>query len=513
MTAGQKTASEITALLKARNALLWVSSPEEGRAERGVIDAAAAAKYECALWDCAAGVTDALGKELFPGEGTQDVASMLARVRDSKKRAVWVLKDIAPWLRDPNVMRALRNLARSLPSSAATEARSIVVLSPTADIPPELSDHAIAVKWPLPDRAEIATILDQSIESLPGAVSDGERDAAIEAAVGLTAEAAASCYAKSLVTQKRRIVPAVISAEKRRVINQSKGIEWFEPDPRGLDAIGGLDNLKPWLLARKGAFTQEARDFGLPVPKGMMLIGVPGCGKSLSAKATATAFECPLLRADFGSAQSKWVGESQANIRGVFAVAEAVGKCVLWIDEIEKALAGATSGAADGGVAADALGTFLQWMQEKTGPVFVIATANDVTKLPPELLRKGRWDELFFVDLPTASERREIATVVLKKYKRDASAIALDEVVAATDGFTGAEIDALAPEALFTAFADGKRDIRTSDLLAAARATVPLSKTAADKIAALREWAKGRARPASRGETQVAARSGRALDM
>jgi SpoVK/Ycf46/Vps4 family AAA+-type ATPase len=268
-----------------------------------------------------------------------------------------------------------------------------------------------------------------------------------------------------------------------------------------------LDHLKAWLGARQGAFTERARAFGLPSPKGMFLVGVPGCGKSLLAKATATAFSCPLLRADFGGAQSKWVGESQENIRRVFKLAETIGKCVLWVDEIEKALAGATSGAADGGVSADALGAFLSWMQERRGQVFVIATANDVSKLPPELLRKGRFDEMFFVDLPSKSEAREILSVSLRKFGRDPSSVDVNAVAAACEGFTGSEIDAIIPDALFTAFADGERALTTDDLLTAARAVTPLSRTAADKINGLREWSKGKARPASRLDSGDAQKS------
>lgn len=530
-TAGQKVAADVTALLRARNALLWVVTPEETRVERALIEAAAKANYETRLWDCIAGVTNGAGEEVPPGTTAQDPAAMLAAIRNSKERAVWVLRDLHQFLKDPFVLRAIRNLAKTLPMSPMDEARTIIVLTPSSEVPPELIDHAIVVKWQLPDREEIADVFDTAISGLePNAYDTDEkraaraalyaealsvREAAIEAAVGLSTEAASACYSKSLVTQKKRVVPSIIAAEKRRVINREKGIEWFDPDPRGLDALGGLDNLKPWLLSRKAGFTQRARDYGLPLPKGVFLTGVAGCGKSLAAKATATAFDCPLLRADFGGAQSKWVGESQQNIRAVFAVAEAVGRCVLWIDEIEKALAGATGGAADGGVSADALGTFLTWMQERKGAVFVIATSNDVSKLPPELLRKGRWDDLFFVDLPTESERREILSVSLTKYKRQNANVDITSVARACAEFTGAEIDALVPEAMFKAFADDERDITTSDLIVAVDNTTPMAKTSKEKVDALREWAKRtQARPASKPEVVTAnKKGGRVLDM
>lgn len=510
---------ELSALLRARSSLIWIVSPEEKRVERAVIEAAGRAKLDVRLWDCADGVRTSGGIRWTEGGAGQDIGGTLAAVAGSETPAAWVLRDIGFWLKDPNILRALRNLARSLPSES--KQRAVVCIAPTKDMPPELVDHAIVLDWPLPDRAEIGRILDNSLRGLPedvwaGALASEDRDAAIEAAVGLTAEGAATCYTKSLVTQGRRIVPAAVSAEKRRIVNQSSGVEWFDPDPRGLAAIGGLDLLKRWLERRKDGFSERARAFGLPVPKGVFLTGIAGCGKSLTAKATATAFGCPLLRADLGAAQSKWVGESQANIRKVFAVAESVGRCVLWIDEIEKALAGATSGAADGGVSADVLNVLLTWMQEKTAPVFVIATSNDVSKLPPELLRKGRFDELFFVDLPTPREREDILRVTLGKLNElhRTAPLVHSEVVAACADFTGSEVAELVTAALHTAFEDGERAITTSDLVTAARLTVPLSKTMADKVRELREWAKTRARRASLDATiEVVDQDVRKLDI
>jgi SpoVK/Ycf46/Vps4 family AAA+-type ATPase len=371
------------------------------------------------------------------------------------------------------------------------------------------------VDWPLPDRAEIASILDSVIAALPDDIRDsaapnGTREAAIDAAVGLTAEEAQACYARSLV-QSRKIVPRDVSLEKRRVISREKVLEWYDPISGGLDAVGGLDLLKSWLVSRRAAFTREARAYGLPAPKGALLVGIPGCGKSLTAKAIATAWGVPLLRLDLGALKSKWVGDSEANIRKALKVAETVAPCVLWLDEIEKALSGATQGAADGGVSADALGTILSWMQERQGDVFVVATANDVRALPPELLRKGRFDELFFVDLPTTSERAAIVAAALRAHNRTES-IDLQAVARACQDFTGSEIAALVPDALYTAFSDGARPLSTADLVAAAGATVPLARTSADRIQAVRDWARGRARSASSPE-ESSAQSVRSLDL
>lgn len=513
MNAAQVNA-DITALLRARHTLLWIQAREEVRIERALIGAAGDARFPVWFWDCSigGGIKDAEGNVLT---SVQDPSSALAWFAERKDRAVLVMRDLHGWF-DPVVLRTLRTMARSLQVVAnPSEARAIVLLTPPRDVPPELSG-ATVIEYPLPDRAEVAQILADTIKALPealqaGAAPNGTRDAAIDAALGLTGDAVANCYARSLVTSKR-VDPALVSSEKRRVIARASGLTWYDPDPRGLDAIGGLDLLKPWLVARRAAFSARARAFGLPTPKGALLVGVPGCGKSLTAKAIASAWQMPLLRGDLVATQSKYVGESGANIREMFKIAETVAPCILWIDEIEKALAGAMGPPGDNGVATDALGTLLSWMQERTAPVFVIATANDVRGLPPELLRKGRFDELFWVDLPTTTERLEILVATLKAHNRTADGLLMNEIARATDGFTGAEIAALVPDALFTAFADGERAITTADLCAAAATVAPLSKTAAEKIAELRAWAKGRARPASTPESTAAALA-RTLDL
>lgn len=517
---GQRAAADVAALLRARNPLLWIVTREEGRAERLLMESAQAAQYEPRFWDCATGVTKYDGSPAREGGGASctDPAAVFTAIRDSNARQVWILRDMPAWFRDPNILRQCRSLARSLPLAQRNQARAIILLTPVNEVPPELAGHAIVIEWPLPDRAEIGAILDAAIASLPPelrteAAPNGTREAAIDAAVGLTAEEAQSCYAKSLVST-RAIDPATVATEKKRVIAREKVLEWFDPVPGGLDAVGGLDLLKGWLMGRRAAFSPAARAYGLPAPKGVMLVGVPGCGKSLTAKAVATAWAMPLLRLDMGALRSKWVGDSEANIRKALRVAEAVAPCVLWLDEIEKALGGATQGAADGGVSADALGAVLSWMQDRAGSVFVVATANDVSVLPPELLRKGRFDELFFIDLPNASERFDILRAALSSYGRGNAMSAQDRerIAQAAQDFTGAEIAALVPDALFTAFADGARELREPDFLAAIARTVPLARTATEKIAALRAWAKERARRASSIETKQAA-TGRTLDI
>jgi SpoVK/Ycf46/Vps4 family AAA+-type ATPase len=518
-------AADVAALLRARNPLLWVITIEEQRVERCLIEAAAAAGYLARTWDVAQGVADISGNP-EPAIGGPDPSEPLRAIRNRASRATercaWIMRDLPVWLAGvpgASVLRQLRNLARELPGAPRESAQAVIVLTASTDIPIELSGLATVIEWPLPDRAEIAAYFDAAIEALPDtlrgqAAPDGVRDAAIDAAVGLSGEEAAAYYAKSLV-QLRRIDPAMVAREKRRVIARERVLEWHDPIPAGLDAVGGLDSLKTWLQSRSVAYSPDARAYGLPAPKGALLVGVPGCGKSLTAKAVATAWGVPLLRIDLGALKSKFVGESEANLRKAFKTIEAIGRCVVWLDEIEKALQGATSGSADGGVSADALGAFLSWMQERRNEAFVIATANDVESLPPELLRKGRFDDVWFVDLPAPRERAAILEAALRAHGRDPNGIGdTGNVIAACEGFTGSEIAALVPDALFTAFADGKREIVVGDLLAAAGTVTPLGKTAAEKISRLREWAKGRARPATSNIAEMSGRKrARALDL
>lgn len=518
---GQMVAADVAALLRARNPLIWVTTREESRVESLLYEAAASAGYEVVYWDVAQGVTTPSG--VAAGVGGPDPMETLNALRgaatDGTTRRVWVFRDLPVWIgggvQGASCLRAVRNLARYLPSVPRERAQAIIVLSPSADVPPELSSVASVIDWPLPDRAEVGAILDAAIGALPvelqaTAAPNGARESAIDAAIGLSGDEAAACYAKSLVSTKR-IEPGLVAAEKKRVIAREKVLDWYDPLADGLDAVGGLENLKTWLVARKSAYSKEARAYGLPAPRGAMLVGVPGCGKSLTAKAIATNWGVPLLRLDLGALKSKFVGDSEGNLRRALRTIEAVGRCVVWLDEIEKALAGATQGAADGGVSSDALGTILSWMQERQGESFVIATANDVSALPPELLRKGRFDEIWFIDLPTPHERMSVLASALKTHKRAPFTSAA--LVEATDKFTGAEIAAIVPDAMFAAFADKGRDVTEQDILNAASTVVPLATTAKEKITALRLWAQTRARAASKVEITQSGPTARRLDV
>lgn len=519
--------ADISALLKARNPLLWIVSPEELRVERALIGVAGSLNMRPLFWDVADGLTNADGSDEDPR--LTDPVEALKSIGDTSSggRVLYVMRDLHNWM-DPVVKRTLRSLARKLQGVPEKRARAVVILSSSSEVPPELVGQATIIDWPLPDRVEMGKILDEVVESVPDDVRDaviesvknGNREAAIDAAVGLTAANAENAYAHSVVTQ-RKIDPALVAAEKKRVVSQAQGIEWYDPDPRGLDAIGGLDLLKDWLGSRKEALGPEARAYGLPAPKGMVLLGPPGTGKSQTAKSVATAWGLPLLRLDVGGLKSKYVGDSEQNIRQVFKVVDSVAPCILWLDEIEKALAGSTGAQGDGGVASDQLNFLLGWLQDRSSNVFVIATANDVKVIAesaPELLRKGRWDALWFIDLPTSKERAEILVTALRHYDRDPALLAdepavVSEIVAATEKFSGAEIDALIPDALYKAFAEGKRPLTAKDILIAAEETQPLAETAKEKIDFLRDWAERRTRFASTPEAKTTTAARRRMEL
>ena len=418
----------------------------------------------------------------------------LKAIDDLPKKTIVLLRDFHLFLEetDPIVLRKLKD-ALSLGKS---NSRHLVIVGCRLCLPPELEREIIVVEFPLPGKAQLGTALDGILESaaLP-ALGAESREAVLEAASGMTTIEAENAFALSVVEEKI-VAPAVVAREKGKAVKKNGLLEIIET-PESLDCIGGLDVLKTWLLKRKDAFTRRATDYGLPAPKGLLILGVAGTGKSLTAKATAKVSGVPLLKLDAGRLFASLVGQSESNLRAVVQTAEAVAPCVLWIDEIEKGFSGSrSSGATDGGTSARVLGSFLSWMQEKKAPVFVTATANDVSQLPPEMLRKGRWDELFFVDLPNQAEREAIWSIQIGKYGRKPADFDLVQLARATDGLTGSEIESVFVEALFAGF---DRNAEPNDLTVAQVLTdfVPLSKLMAEQMTALRSWAKGRARLAT----------------
>lgn len=414
-----------------------------------------------------------------------------------------VLEDFHPYSESNNPVniRYIREMMR--PQNFAGNYKKAIILSaPSKFIPEELSKELPVIEVDLPDRDTIEVIADSVVKEYQDYCMDSQiTPKLLESALGLTVMEARLAFAKAII-QKRKLteeeIPLIIG-EKEQIIKKSGLLEYFHPIEY-LTNVGGLDNLKEWIHKRGQAYSDEARNFGLNIPRGVLLLGVPGCGKSLTAKAIANEWKFPLLRFDLGKVFGGIVGESERNIRYALDVAKTISPCVLWIDEIEKGLSGSqSSGRTDGGTSARVFGTFLTWMQEKKEPVFVVATANDISSLPPELLRKGRFDEIFFVDLPSAKERENIFNIHLKNKNRDAKILELnmEELVKKTEGFSGAEIEEVVNEALFNAYANEQKDLQMKNLLDCIAETSPLSRTMAETIANLRKWAEQRARMAS----------------
>jgi ATP-dependent 26S proteasome regulatory subunit len=491
------SAREIEDLVKARYPVLYIVSSEEQRVERALKDMALRREYKLAAWSITKGFVPIAGEHR--GGDVKDPLKALDHIMGVEGRALFVLRDFHAFMDNPQVVRKLRDLAHGLKETK----KSVLLLSAVMKIPPELEKEVAVIDYDLPNRAELDKVIDEALQLLPpntdpGIAATGEgRERIVEAALGLTFVEAQNVMAKSIVRNKTFDVPTILG-EKKHIIRKSGILEYYEAE-ESLEGIGGLEILKSWLQKRRNAFTQHARDFGLPLPKGILLIGVPGCGKSLTAKAVGAAWQMPLLRLDVGKIFGGLVGASEENIRKALKTAEAVAPCILWLDEMEKGFSGtASSGQTDGGTTSRVFGTFVTWMQEKTAPVFVIATANNVHQLPPELLRKGRFDEIFFVDLPTREERKSIFDIHLKKKKRDPGELGIDlgKLVDAAPDFSGAEIEQAVISALYDAF-DAGTNLGTDGLLTSLREIVPLAVTMQEGIASMREWSKTRARLAS----------------
>ena len=489
--------TELETLIRARYPIIYIVSWEEKRVEEALRAITKARNKKMYQWTVTQGmVLNPLNRD----EGTRDPLAALDFVMESRDQAVFLFKDFHPFLNDQSLVRRLRDLTYALKTSYKT----LILLSPVLKLPAELEKEITVVDYALPSLEDLGRLLDSIIESVKAnpqvqtTLTTEEREQVLQAALGLTATEAENVFAKSLV-ERRKFDTDVILSEKEQIIRKSAILEYYRTSEAFAD-VGGLDLLKDWMDKRTVAFTEKARDYGLPSPKGILILGVQGCGKSLSSKAIASLWKLPLLRMDVGKIFGGIVGQSEENIRKAIRVAESTAPNIVWIDELEKGFSGTqSSGISDGGTTARVFGTFLAWLQDKTAPCFVVATANDVTALPPELLRKGRFDEIFFVDLPGEAERQEIFTIHLKKRRRDPANFDLDALAKATNGYSGAEIEQAVISAMYDAF-NQDRDITTQDILTAARQSIPLSETMKEKIDLLRYWAETRARPASSAE-------------
>ena len=443
-------------------------------------------------------VTDGLQRldiELEPQLHNADPPDVLRHIRAVSKPGIYVLLDFHHYLQDPVIIRLVKDICMRY----AEIPRQLVLLSHELSLPDELAGFAARFDMALPNEAERETIVKRIAREYatenPGTRVRTDPKAyamLIQNLAGLTDRDTEQLARNAIFHDgviSRSDLPGVMQA-KYELLNRG-GILQYEYDTTQFAEVGGLSNLKRWLELRKPAFLADDGAAHLDKPKGVLLIGVQGCGKSLAAKATAGIFDLPLLRLDFASLYNKYHGETEKTLRDSLQTADVMAPCVLWIDEIEKGLAGRGG---ETGTTQRVLGTFLTWMAEKNGSVFVVATANDISALPPELVRKGRFDELFFVDLPRAKVRRRIFEIHLDLRGQDPGAIDLDSVTEAAKGFSGAEIEQAIVSALYAAHAHGA-ELATGHLIEELRNTQPLSVVMSERIAALREWASGRTVP------------------
>jgi hypothetical protein len=477
------SADELRVLLRSGWRVLALETFEEERALQLLERVASAQGGACLPWSVARGLEGS-------GRGAGSLEAGLAAIAESEAPALFVLLDAQRLLHDPLAVRRLRDLLPQL----GTRRQALVLVGPVIEVPVELAREVGRIELPLPNAVELQALFSRLLEKGSGGDSDPELlDDAARGALGLTSAEAARVFRRAcrLAGGLGEAAVAEIVRDKRRALRRTPALSFHDAED-GLGQVGGLGELKRWLAERRRAFTEEARRFGLPVPRGLLLLGVQGCGKSLCAKSVAREWRFPLLRLDLASAFATSDQRPEMAMREAAQVAESLAPAVLWIDEIEKGFAASASDPSSSRV----FGSFLTWLSEKQSPVFVVATANDVAQLPPELLRRGRFDELFFVDLPTLAERSEILNIHLRKRGRDPRHYRVAELAEQAERFTGAELEQAVTAALYTAFAES-RDLEEDDIANALTETVPIYDTYEERIKELRDWARNRARAAS----------------
>ena len=525
------TLERLKILLSSSTPIVVMETVEEMRAVRLVRAACSSLNLATFEWSIASGLIRCGSDvgELVPETGfsattvghdqsgaqglynSKEPAQALSNLEAMSLEAAFVLKDFHRHMEDPVVVRRLRDVGQKF----STNRRTVIITAPSITIPAELRCLVEFLELPLPDKLRLRQIIDEmsvrvgKTRSLKRTLDSAGLDAMANNLRGLTEEEAERAASQAIVTRygvTSETVTDVLQA-KKELLRRSGMLEFI--DVTGNDAtrsgaaenlagVGGLDNLKRWLAQRRGTWEDAARDFGLEPPRGAIILGVQGCGKSMCARAIAGEWKLPLVKFDTAAIYDKYIGETEKRIQKVFRVAEGLAPCVFWIDELEKVFAGSgpDSASVDAGVSSRILAAFLSWMQDRKAPVFVAATCNNVTVLPPELIRKGRFDELFFVDLPNQAERKQIIAIHLMRRKRNPAEFDLERVAAAAKGYSGAEIEAVVQTALYAAFSS-KQAVSTQGLLDALKATVPLSITRSEEIEELRAWARLRAVPAS----------------
>jgi SpoVK/Ycf46/Vps4 family AAA+-type ATPase len=486
---------DLELLLRARYPLIYIPTCEEERAEQVIAQCAEnLGNRAIYTWDFVEGYQGNLNEAGTARRMPLQALELLEKLPESAP-AIFILRDFHRFLEDVGVARKLRNLVRRLKS----QPKNLIILAPLLSIPLDLTEVVTVVEFPLPTGSEIRAELERLLSATGTVLTGSGLDELVRSCQGLSMERIRRVMARSIAThgQVRSEDVDLVLEEKRQTIRQTQILDFY-PATERISDIGGLDNLKDWLLRRGNAFSERAQQYGLPHPRGLLLAGIQGTGKSLTAKAIAHHWHLPLLRLDVGRLFAGLVGESESRTRQMIQVAEALAPCVLWIDEVDKAFSG-LDGRGDSGTANRVFGTVITWLAEKTTPVFVVATANNVHALPPELIRKGRFDEIFFVGLPHQAERKAIFEVHLSHLRPHSfKNYDLERLAYETPDFSGAEIEQTLVEAMHLGFSYD-RDFTTEDILEAASQIIPLARTAPEQIERLQSWAAaGRARPASR---------------
>ena len=485
---------EFSLLLRACYPLIYIPTTEEERLEKAIAQIVEKlGNRNVYIWDFVNGYQENPNNAGFGKRNPLQALEFITKI-PAKAGGVFILRDFHRFLDDISISRQLRNLARVLKS----QAKNVIILAPQIQIPAELTEVLTVVDFPLPTSPEIKIEIERLIAATGQPVSNKLADELVRSARGLSLERIRRVLTRAIASHGKIEAEDVelILEEKRQSIRQTQILDFY-PTTEQISDIGGLDNLKSWLLRRGGAFSEKARAYGLPNPRGLLLVGIQGTGKSLTAKAIAHHWHLPLLRLDVGRLFAGLVGESESRTRQTIELAEALAPCILWIDEIDKGFAG-LDGKGDSGTTSRVFGTFITWLAEKKTPVFVVATANNIRALPPEMLRKGRFDEIFFVGLPNQNEREAIFKVHLAKLRpHNLGNYDLKRLGYETPDFSGAEIEQIIIEAMHIGFSQ-QRDFTTDDILEAASQTVPLAKTAQEQIEFLQKWvAAGKARLAS----------------
>ncbi|MBO1062381.1 MAG: AAA family ATPase [Anabaena sp. CoA2_C59] len=489
---------ELNILIQAQYPLIYLVTSEEERAEQSIFKVSQEIKPQrrVYVWTVTHGIVEYGQPRNTTQHNTVSPEAAIDWIIRQKEPSIFILKDLHPFIDAPATNRSLRDAIASFKGMQ----KNIILMSPVQQVPIELEKEVVVLDFQLPDMAELNKVLTAHQEQNRGRrLTTEAREKLLRAALGLTKDEAEKVYRKAQVTtgQLTENEVNIVLSEKKQLIRRNGILEYLEEDET-IDAVGGLEELKTWLTQRSNAFTERAREYGLPQPKGMLILGVPGCGKSLIAKTTSRLWGLPILRLDMGRVyDGSMVGRSEANLRNALKTAESISPTILFIDELDKSFAGSGgSGDSDGGTSNRIFGSFLTWMQEKKSPVFVMATANRVERLPGEFLRKGRFDEIFFVDLPTPEERQDIFGIHLTKRREEIARFDLEQLAKMSDGFSGAEIEQAIVAAMYEAFAQD-REFTQLDIIAALKSTLPLSRTMQEQVTALRDWARQRARPAA----------------